>query len=121
MRYGFIGLGNLGGKLAASLVRAGFDLSVHDLCAERAAPLLAAGATMGGDAQALAADSRTPSSPACRHRRFPSACSTGREGVLAGSKPGATWIEMSTNRSRHDRATRRRSPRSAASRRWKRR
>ena len=30
MHYGFIGLGNLGGHLAASLLRAGFDVSVHD-------------------------------------------------------------------------------------------
>ena len=31
MRYGYIGLGHLGGHLAASLIRAGFDVTVHDL------------------------------------------------------------------------------------------
>ena len=30
MKYGFIGLGNLGRNLATSLVRAGFDVTVHD-------------------------------------------------------------------------------------------
>ncbi len=30
MKYGFIGLGNLGRNLAASLVRGGFDVTVHD-------------------------------------------------------------------------------------------
>ena len=30
MRYAYIGLGNLGGHLAASLARAGFALTVHD-------------------------------------------------------------------------------------------
>ena len=45
MRYGFIGLGNLGAHLAASLVRAGFDVHVHDLNRAAADQLVAAGAT----------------------------------------------------------------------------
>ena len=31
MKVGFIGLGNVGGKLAGSLQRNGFDLTVRDL------------------------------------------------------------------------------------------
>jgi 3-hydroxyisobutyrate dehydrogenase len=31
MRYGFIGLGNLGGHLAASLLKADFDVSITDI------------------------------------------------------------------------------------------
>ena len=31
MKIGFIGLGNVGGKLAGSLLRNGFDLTVLDL------------------------------------------------------------------------------------------
>ena len=31
MKIGFIGLGNVGGKLAGSLLRDGFDLTVRDL------------------------------------------------------------------------------------------
>ena len=31
MKYGYIGLGNLGGHLAASLLRNGFDLTVNDI------------------------------------------------------------------------------------------
>jgi 3-hydroxyisobutyrate dehydrogenase len=31
MRVGFIGLGNVGGKLAGSLLRNGFELTVRDL------------------------------------------------------------------------------------------
>ena len=31
MKIGFIGLGNVGGKLAGSLLRNGIDLTVHDL------------------------------------------------------------------------------------------
>ena len=29
MKYGYIGLGNLGGHLAASLIRKGFDVTVY--------------------------------------------------------------------------------------------
>ncbi len=31
MQVGFVGLGNVGGKLAGSLLRNGIDLTVHDL------------------------------------------------------------------------------------------
>ena len=31
MKIGFIGLGNVGGKLAGSLLRNGYDLTVRDL------------------------------------------------------------------------------------------
>ncbi|MFQ3367869.1 MAG: 3-hydroxyisobutyrate dehydrogenase, partial [Candidatus Poriferisodalaceae bacterium] len=31
MKVGFIGLGNVGGKLAESILRNGFDLTVRDL------------------------------------------------------------------------------------------
>ena len=34
MKIGFIGLGNVGGKLAASLLRNNFDLTVRDLDAK---------------------------------------------------------------------------------------
>ena len=41
MRYGYIGLGHLGGHLAASLLRAGFQLTVHDRNRAAADPLIA--------------------------------------------------------------------------------
>ena len=34
MKVGFIGLGNVGGKLSGSLLRNGIDLTVHDLNVE---------------------------------------------------------------------------------------
>ena len=45
VNVGFIGLGHLGHHLAASLLRAGFPLTVHDRVAGRRAALVAAGAT----------------------------------------------------------------------------
>jgi 3-hydroxyisobutyrate dehydrogenase len=96
MRYGFIGLGNLGGKLAAGLVRNGFDVVVNDLDRANAEPLLAAGAKWAATPAAVAAQVDATitclPSPAVSERVL-----TGPEGVLAGAGPGATWIEMSTN------------------------
>jgi len=47
MRVGFIGLGNVGGPMAGFVRAAGYELVVHDLRREPAAPLLAGGAHMG--------------------------------------------------------------------------
>ena len=35
MKVGFIGLGNVGGKLSGSLLRNGMDVMVHDLNQDR--------------------------------------------------------------------------------------
>ena len=40
MKVGFIGLGNAGAKLTGSLVRNGYDTTVHDLDKSRAQPFL---------------------------------------------------------------------------------
>ena len=44
MKVGFIGLGNVGGKLCGSLLRNGFDLTVRDLDKSIAQPFLDKGA-----------------------------------------------------------------------------
>jgi 3-hydroxyisobutyrate dehydrogenase len=95
-QLGFIGLGNLGYHLANNLVRAGFALTVHDLNKEAAAGLLAAGATWADSPQAVAEQVDSiftclPSSKAV------SAVVSGDNGILAGLRPGGTWIDMSTN------------------------
>ena len=96
MKYGFIGLGHLGANLAGCLLRAGFDLTVTDLNPAAAAPLLAKGAKWAADPQALAeqvdAVLTCLPSPKVSH-----AVLAGPRGILAGLKPGGTWIEMSTN------------------------
>jgi 3-hydroxyisobutyrate dehydrogenase len=95
VRYGFIGLGNLGRHLAASLLRAGFDLTVHDLNRDAARDLLHGGAQWANSPKVLAAavDAVITCLPS------PSASSTvltADNGVLAGLRSGGTWIEMST-------------------------
>lgn len=95
MRIGFIGLGNLGAKLAASLVRAGYELAVRDLDRAAAAPLLDAGASWADSPAALAATADMvitclPSPTASAE------VMEAPDGVLAGIRDGAIWAEMST-------------------------
>jgi len=96
MKYGFIGLGNLGKHLATSLVRAGFTVVITDIAPENAAELLTSGATWADDAESVAravdAVITCLPSPAVSERVL-----AGPHGILAGLKPGGTWIEMSTN------------------------
>jgi len=99
-RLGFIGIGNLGVHLAGSLLRAGFPLTIYDLNKDAATDLLAAGARWADSPQAVAATSDSvftclPSPKAV------SAVVSGERGILAGLKPGGTWIDMSTN-DRHE-------------------
>jgi 3-hydroxyisobutyrate dehydrogenase len=96
MRLGFVGLGNLGGLLARSLLQAGFAVTVHDLERERASVLIAAGAAWGASPRQVAeqADSVITCLPS------PAAVAAvveGADGVLAGLRPGGAWIDMSTN------------------------
>lgn len=95
MNIGFIGLGNVGAKLAGSLQRNGFALTVRDLDPAAAEPLLAAGAVFAQSPQELAraADLVITCLPS------PSAVSDvmeSRDGVIAGLGPGKIWLEMST-------------------------
>jgi len=95
MRYGFIGLGNLGTHLAASLVRADFEVTVSDLDGSRAQPLVDAGAKWAATPRAVAQTSDAVitclPSPAAA-----TAVVAGPDGVFEGLAPGGTWIEMST-------------------------
>jgi 3-hydroxyisobutyrate dehydrogenase len=95
-QIGFIGLGNLGFHLASSLVKAGFSLTVHDLNRDAAAPLLERGATWADSPAAVASRCETVMtclpSPLAVTRVM-----TGELGILAGLRPGGTWIDCSTN------------------------
>ncbi len=95
MRIGFIGLGNVGGKLAGSLQRNGFDLTVRDLDPSAAQPFLDAGASWAESPGEIAEDCDTvitclPSPAAC------SEVMEADDGILAGLSAGKVWMEMST-------------------------
>ena len=95
MKIGFIGLGNVGAKLAASILRNGFDLMVRDLEADAAQALLDQGAVWGFSGQEMAQNcdviitclpSPTVSAEVMEED----------QGVLAGIGPGKIWLEMSS-------------------------
>ena len=95
MKVGFIGLGNVGGKLAGNLLANGVDLVVRDLEAEAEAKLTSRGAAAGQSPAQLARDcdiliTCLPSPAAC------AATLEGAEGVLEGITAGTLWMEMST-------------------------
>jgi 3-hydroxyisobutyrate dehydrogenase len=92
MTYGYIGLGNLGGHIAASLQRAGFQIVVNDIDKSLAERHIKAGAIWAATPKELAAQvdhviTCLPS-PAVSEKVLTS--------VLEGLKPGGTWIENST-------------------------
>jgi 3-hydroxyisobutyrate dehydrogenase len=95
MRYAYIGLGHLGANLAACLCRTGFELVVYDSNATAAAPLLALGASWAKSAREAAqgVDAVITCLPS---PSVSEAVLTGADGILAGLRPGGTWIEMST-------------------------
>ena len=53
MKIGFIGLGNVGGKLAGSLIRNGHEVTVRDLDAALVASFVARGAQAADSPRAL--------------------------------------------------------------------
>jgi 3-hydroxyisobutyrate dehydrogenase-like beta-hydroxyacid dehydrogenase len=93
LHYGFIGLGNLGGHLAAGLARGGFKVWVYDLQRNAAHKALAAGAHWVDSIAELAeaSDGLITCLPS------PAATAAVLELALPALRRGSTWIEMSTN------------------------
>jgi 3-hydroxyisobutyrate dehydrogenase len=95
MKVGFVGLGNVGGKLAGSVLRGGFSLIVRDLNRGLAENLLARGAEFGESPAAMAADCdlliTCLPSPAAS-----ASVMEGENGALGALGPGKVWLEMST-------------------------
>lgn len=95
MTYGFVGLGNLGAKLVANLLRGGVPVKVFDLNADAMAEAEALGAKAAASVADVAGDVDAVitclPSPAASE-----AVLTGPDGAFAHMTPGSTWIEMST-------------------------
>ncbi len=95
LKVGFIGLGNVGGKLAGSLLRNGVDLTVRDLDTDVAQPFLDGGAKWADSPREMAQNVDVVitclPSPAAS-----AAVMEAEDGILAGLAPGKIWAEMST-------------------------
>ena len=92
MNVGFVGLGNVGAKLAGSLLRNGLPLAVCDLNPQAVAGFVQRGARDGQSPRQLMAgcDVVITCLPS------PAACASVVEAMLPAVGPGKTWIEMST-------------------------
>jgi 3-hydroxyisobutyrate dehydrogenase len=93
MKYGYIGLGNLGGHIAMNLIKAGYEVTVYDLDPSLGERHIKAGAHWAGTPKDLAQNvdhvfTCLPS-PAVSEKVLIE--------ILQGLKPESTWIENSTN------------------------
>ena len=92
---GFIGLGNMGGPMAANLVKAGHRVIVQDISADAVARAVALGAEAASDIRAAAAGAEAvitmlPSGKEVRGVYL------GADGILSSAAPGTVFIDCST-------------------------
>jgi len=95
MKIGFIGLGNVGRKLAGSLLRNGFDLMVRDLDESLSESFASKGAKVAKSPKELT--QKTDLVITCLPS--PTVCSKvmeSEEGVIDGLSKNKIWLEMST-------------------------
>ena len=95
MKVGFIGLGNVGGKLAGSLLRNNFDLTVRDLDKNLTQSFKDLGAKVVNSAKELAEQvdliiTCLPSPKICAE------VMEAEDGVINGLSKNKIWLEMST-------------------------
>ena len=95
MKIGFIGLGNVGGKLAGSLLRNKFDLTVRDLDENLTKEFKILGAKVANSTKELSKQvdliiTCLPSPKICAE------VMEGEDGVINGLSENKIWLEMST-------------------------
>ncbi len=95
MKIGFIGLGNVGGKLAVSLLRNNFDLTVRDLDKRLTNSLKDLGAKVAKSPKELAeqSDLIITSLPS---PKVSAEVMESEDGILSGLSENKIWLEMST-------------------------
>lgn len=95
MQIGFVGLGNVGGQLARSLLRNGMNLMVRDIDEDLMDRFVSQGATKARSAKELASACDViitclPSPAICAE------VMEAEDGVIAGMSKDSIWLEMST-------------------------
>ncbi len=95
MRIGFVGLGTMGAPMARNLLRAGFDLTLHNRTRSKEQPLAELGAKRASTPAEAATDAdvvvtMVADTPDVEHVLF------GPQGVAEGAKAGSVVVDMST-------------------------
>ena len=104
LRIGFIGLGAMGKPMAANLLAAGYKVTVNDVVAAAVAEMAAKGAAEAATPKELAAVSDVVITM-LPNAAIVEAVVCGEQGLLAGSRPGMTIIDMSSVTPQHTRKT----------------
>jgi len=94
MHTGFIGLGHMGAAMAANLLKAGHEVTVHNRSADKAAPLIALGATRAARLADASRGNAVMTMLADDHAVEDGVFGDG--GILATLKPGAVHVSCST-------------------------
>jgi 3-hydroxyisobutyrate dehydrogenase len=95
MKIGFIGLGHMGGPMAANLLKAGHAVTAFDLVPDALDAAKAAGATLAASPRAAAEGAEVVITmlPAAQHVK---SVYLGDDGVLAGVAKGVPLVDSST-------------------------
>jgi 3-hydroxyisobutyrate dehydrogenase len=96
MNVGFIGLGKMGMGMSFNILKAGFPLVVHDIRKETAEPLLKSGASWGDTPKSVAMKSDVIFSSLPGPKEV-EAITLGDNGVIEAIRPGAIFIDLSTD------------------------
>jgi 3-hydroxyisobutyrate dehydrogenase-like beta-hydroxyacid dehydrogenase len=94
-KLGFIGLGNMGSRIAKRLLDHGYQLSVYDLDVAKAQALAARGGIIAKNVIELARTVDVLLTCLTNDEAVESVF-TGPEGIFAGARPGTIVLEMST-------------------------
>ena len=96
MKVGFIGLGTMGASFAANLLKAGFELVVHDIKRGAAEPHLAQGALWAETPRALAESVDVVLTSLPGPPEVESVALGASDGLIAGMRPGCVYFDLST-------------------------
>ncbi len=96
MKIGFIGVGNIGAPIVGQLLAAGHTLVVHDLRRAAATALIDGGAQWAASPAVLAAACEVVATCLPGPAEMEAVC-LGADGIVAHLKPGALYIDHTTN------------------------
>jgi 3-hydroxyisobutyrate dehydrogenase-like beta-hydroxyacid dehydrogenase len=97
MQLGFVGTGTMGAPTAGCLIEAGHQLTVHDIRPEATATLVERGARVAHDPAEVARDSEVVFTSLPGPAEVEAAALDPSTGILAGMRPGAALIDLTTN------------------------
>src|SRR5712691_1409923 len=97
MRLGFVGTGTMGNPMARCLIEAGHQVTVNDLRREATTNLCDLGARWAESPRATAEGSEVVFTSLPGPAQVEHAVLDPSSGILAGLKPGAGYIDMTTN------------------------